>query len=170
MQNVGIRELEVSCLAGSDGGESQIFLLEIISSGHNYTSDIPVFRVTGLLPGVVYNISIYSYNSVGHSDKVNIQASTIQEPIDQAHTGTILDTELKITPLLGALIGVGAALGLVTLSIVLVMCCRGKASTHSVVSIKEKDTLAPDIIPSYAGQRIVVITTDSSFNYSSKHR
>ena len=52
MQNVGIRELEVSCLAGSDGGESQIFLLEIISSGHNYTSDIPVFRVTGLLPGL----------------------------------------------------------------------------------------------------------------------
>ena len=154
VQNVGIRELEVSCLAGSDGGESQIFLLEIISSGHNYTSEIPVFRVTGLLPGAVYNISIYSYNSVGHSDKVYIQASTIQEPIDQAHTGTVLDTQLKITPVLGALIGVGAALGLVTLSIVLVMCYRGKASNHSVVSREEKDTIAPDIIPSYAGKRV----------------
>ena len=149
VQNVGIRELEVSCLAGADGGESQIFLLEIVSSGHNYTSDIPVFKVTGLLPGAVYNISIYSYNSVGHSDKVYIQATTIQEPIDQA----IVDTQLIITPVLGAMIGVVAALGLITLSIVLVMCCRSKASNHSVGSREEKDHLAPDIIPSYTGQR-----------------
>ena len=149
VQNVGIRELEVSCQAGSDGGEDQIFLLSVISDDYssNYTSDIPVFRVTGLLPGAVYNISIYSYNSVGHSDKVYIQARTIQEPIDQA----IVDTQLLITPVLGAMIGVGAALGLVTLSIVMVMTCRGKNSNHSEGEREEKDCLAPDIIPSYTG-------------------
>ena len=144
VQNVGIRELEVSCQAGSDGGEDQIFLLSVTSDDYssNYTSDIPVFRVTGLLPGAVYNISIYSYNSVGHSDKVYIQARTIQEPIDQA----IVDNQLLITPVLGAMIGGGAALCLLTLSIVIAMCCRNKNSNHSVVAREEKDA-----IPSYTG-------------------
>jgi len=158
VQNVGMTQLEVSCQAGADGGLKQIFLLEVINREtglvlSNQTSDIPVFTVTGVEPGEVLNMSIASYNSVGYSDKVYIQyGHTIHRPVDQAQTGT-LRTQLIITPILGALIGVGAALGLVTLSIVLVMCCKKKTSNHGDMTGGEKDALAPDIIPSITGSK-----------------
>merc|ERR1712130_476545 len=74
-------------------------------------------------------------------------------PVDQAQTGTVVDTQWIITPVLGALIGVGAALGLVTFSIMLVICCKNKTDRHSEVAGGEKESLAPDIIPSITGSK-----------------
>ena len=167
ISDIGIASFEVDCIAGNDGGLNQTFFLEIrhLESGiivANQTSEMPKFSVLGLQPNQEVNLTVRSFNTVGPSEKVTLKAVTLenefaQRHIDQAQTGS-LRTKLIITPILGALIGVGAALGLVTLTIVVVMCCRTKqdnSNTHSEYQLDkpgmEKDHLSPDVIPSIMG-------------------
>lgn len=167
ISDIGIASFEVDCIAGNDGGLNQTFFLEIrhLETGiivANQTSEMPKFSVIGLQPNQEVNLTVHSFNTVGPSEKVTLKAMTsenefAQRHIDQAQTGS-LRTKLIITPILGALIGVGAALGLVTLTIVVVMCCRTKqdnSNTHSEYQLDkpgmEKDHLSPDVIPSIMG-------------------
>ena len=110
-------------------------------------------------------MSISSYNSVGHSEEVTISAVTrntemAEMQVDAAHTGS-LRTRLVITPILGALIGVGAGLGLVTFSIVLVMCCRDKQGRHREYRLgnteKEQQQLSPDVIRNRKGKYLAIM-------------
>jgi len=167
VSDIGISSFHIECIEGNDGGINQSFSLEIrdLVTGSvvsNQTSETLKFIVNGLKPGQVVNTTIHSYNTVGNSEKVTLKVVTLESElaerhIDQAQTGS-LRTKLMITPILGALIGVGAALGLVTLTIVVVMCCRTKQesrNTHSEFQLDkpgiEKDNLSPDVIPSIKG-------------------
>ena len=93
---------------------------------YNLTSSQPSWRLGGLEAGAEYSLAVFSRSEAGTSARYEAsfrsrgQALAL-DPESRVH----LDT-LTITPILGALIGVGVALGLVTITILAVACCRPK--------------------------------------------
>ena len=93
---------------------------------YNLTSSQPSWRLGGLEAGAEYSLAVFSRSEAGTSARYEAsfrsrgQALAL-DPESRVH----LDT-LTITPILGALIGVGVALGLVTITILAVACCRTK--------------------------------------------
>lgn len=102
MRNITKNGLEVSCLAGQDGGLQQSFVLEVTDvtmptdpggittlSDQGYRSssplyrvlgDAPVFRLHSLKAGREYQLLVYAVNAKGRS--IAVVLSNIRVPID----------------------------------------------------------------------------------------
>ena len=124
---------------------------------YNLTSSQPSWRLGGLEAGAEYSLAVFSRSEAGTSARYEAsfrsrgQALAL-DPESRVH----LDT-LTITPILGALIGVGVALGLVTITILAVACCRVSPPRPRARPSKEggygagdeeREQLAPDVVPS----------------------
>ena len=114
--------LHVVCLRGFDGGLPQGFTMEVRESNTQYmvanttNTRSPAFTVTGLQAGKRYSIMISSGNAKGRSEPVRISAFTSSAPVNQKNSRpdeSPLTKMPKITPILGVLMTVGAALILV---------------------------------------------------------
>ncbi|XP_044744703.1 nephrin-like isoform X3 [Coccinella septempunctata] len=119
--------LYVECIAGFDGGLQQEFIMEVYDTQtrklvSNVTSRNPIFAVGGLESGLGFNIGLYAANKKGRSGVAHLQAFTLKSAEKHTASTPVL---LQITPLLGALIGVVAALILVAVIIVIVIRIRG---------------------------------------------
>ena len=89
----------------------------------------PAFTVTGLQAGKRYSIMISSGNAKGRSEPVRISAFTSSAPVNQKNSRPDESPltkmgEFKITPILGVLMTVGAALILVFIIIAAYFCVR----------------------------------------------
>lgn len=75
--------LEVDCQEGFDGGQPQIFHLEVYDLASerlraNKSSPRPAFLVDGLGPGRVLRMIVYASNSKGKSDFYPIEGFTLK--------------------------------------------------------------------------------------------
>ncbi|CAH1116566.1 unnamed protein product [Phaedon cochleariae] len=119
--------LTVECSEGFDGGLPQEFVMEVFDSASrklvsNVSSRAPLFSVGGLESGAGFDVGLYAANKKGRSAVARLQAYTLKSAEKHTASHPIL---LQITPLLGALIGVVAALILVAIIIVVVIRLRG---------------------------------------------
>jgi len=137
--NCSLTSLHLVCTAGDDGGLAQTFhLVATTSMGiimANMSSSTPTFSIGGLSSGT--SLMVSSSNSEGwSSSSPSLTLGGREVSSDPAQALPSLNTQgLRVTPLLGALIGIGGALGLITLVLLLVLLCRGKRpSTASSTS------------------------------------
>ncbi|KAJ9593654.1 hypothetical protein L9F63_014794, partial [Diploptera punctata] len=119
--------LHVECNDGFDGGLPQEFVMEVYDAVTqilvtNVTSKTPVFSLNGLESGLSFDIFLYAVNAKGRSDPVPLHAYTSKAAEKRTAATTVI---LHVTPILGVLIGVVAALVLVTVITMVVMRCRG---------------------------------------------
>ena len=120
----------------------------------NMTSDRARFTVSSLQPGELYELTIQTEEE---TVRRHVRLAGPEE-VRQAQTGFVR-SEVVITPVLGAMIGVGAALGVVSLTILIVVGCRGKTgrSDQEARSRKDKEDASarelstPDLIPARGG-------------------
>merc|ERR1711994_942634 len=102
----------------------------------NFSSSKPTFSLSSLDPG--FKITISASNSEGNTAGPTLEIGGGDD--GPAHALPSLNTQgLRVTPLLGALIGIGGALGILTFVLLLILLCRGKRSTRS--------TSAPAVLP-----------------------
>ena len=147
----------VSCSPGQDGGLPQTFqLLATDSEGAvvaNMSGPSPSFPpIQGLQPGLL--LTVTASNSEGRSQGISIRSGP-GRPVEGGPAQALpsLNTQgLRVTPLLGALIGLGGALGLLTLVLFMVLLCRRKrtssdstSSTYKMTEM-EQDLKSPDLI------------------------
>ncbi|KAG8223242.1 hypothetical protein J437_LFUL003594 [Ladona fulva] len=128
--NQTAESLHVECTEGFDGGLPQHFIMEVFDTQthalvSNVTSRTPVFTVGGLESGLGFVISVYAANGKGRSDSVPLHAYTLKAAEKRTGISVTPGTILNITPILGVLVGVVAALVLVAVVIVVVMRLRG---------------------------------------------
>jgi len=152
--NCSLTSLHLVCTAGDDGGLAQTFhLVATTSMGiimANMSSSTPTFSIGGLSSGT--SLMVSSSNSEGwSSSSPSLTLGGREVSSDPAQALPSLNTQgLRVTPLLGALIGIGGALGLLTFVILLLLLCRGKrsptSSTFKMVDV-DQDLKAPDLIP-----------------------
>ncbi|RZF35952.1 hypothetical protein LSTR_LSTR016580 [Laodelphax striatellus] len=84
LSNQTMNSVEVSCVAGFDGGLPQHFLLELYSvesalRRYNVTADAPYFLLLDLEPDIVFRIVIYAVNSKGRSQGVYLEEITFSD-------------------------------------------------------------------------------------------
>ncbi|XP_021945127.1 nephrin isoform X2 [Folsomia candida] len=158
VQNITSESLEVECVEGFDNGMPQIFHMDIFDAGNshllsNVTSMIPFFVVSGLRPGQAVRLLVYAANRKGGSERIIMEAQTIQEA--EKRTATQVDFEL--TPVLGVCVGVVCGLLVVALGVVLALKFRTEnrhspalkvTKTEYRVDMDEPEEKNPDIIPS----------------------
>ena len=75
--------IEVTCVAGFDGGMTQQFLAEVYENDGsrlhlNTSSSEPQFSVQSLQPGTTYVIKISAFNDKGRSEPKSITAYTLK--------------------------------------------------------------------------------------------
>ncbi|XP_057652293.1 protein turtle homolog A-like isoform X2 [Diorhabda carinulata] len=119
--------LNVECSEGFDGGLKQEFIMEVFDTAtrklvSNVSSRTPLFAVSGLESGAGFDIGLYAANKKGRSQVSRLQAFTLKAAEKHTASTPVL---FQITPLLGALIGVVAALILIAIIIVVVIRLRG---------------------------------------------
>ncbi|XP_046997688.1 nephrin-like [Schistocerca americana] len=124
--------LHVECSEGFDGGLPQEFVMEVYDAASqalvgNVSSRAPAFTVSGLQPGLGFDVALLAANSKGRSRAVTLHAYTLQPAERRAAATTHV---LEITPILGILIGVVSALVLVAVVIVIVMRVRGRSGAE----------------------------------------
>ncbi|KAF7991967.1 hypothetical protein HCN44_010768 [Aphidius gifuensis] len=143
--NQTTESLSVECTAGFDGGQPQNFYLEVFDQHTgllqaNVTShDHASFTVQGLEPGKVLTMKLYAYNSKGRSESTKLEGFTLK--VAEKQTGSPVPFE--ITPLLGVLIGVVAALFLITIIILGALKIRSDRRTHRPGDLPLKKSTAP---------------------------
>ncbi|GAB6027388.1 hypothetical protein CHUAL_001664 [Chamberlinius hualienensis] len=125
IQNETENAMYIECDEGFDGGHEQKFIIEVFeTSSHqlkfNITNSVPEFQVQGLEAGKGFLISVYAVNGRGRSSAMTLMANTLR--VAERRTG--MPTMFTITPVLGVLIGIVAALVLVAVAIVVVMRLR----------------------------------------------
>ncbi|XP_034941315.1 nephrin-like isoform X2 [Chelonus insularis] len=143
--------LSVECTAGFDGGQPQNFLLEVYDQHTgileaNITSrENASFTVQDLEPDKVLTMKLYAFNSKGRSEPTKLEGFTLK--IAEKQTVRILFTgtpvPFEITPLLGVLIGLVAALLLITVVILGALKVRSDRRTHRPGDLPLKKTTAP---------------------------
>lgn len=162
LTNQTTESLSVECTAGFDGGQPQHFLLEVFDQHTgilqaNVTSrENAAFTVQGLEPGKVLNMIMYAVNAKGRSDPALLEGFTLK--VAEKQTGTPVPFEF--TPLLGSLIGVVAALLLITVAILAALKMRSerraqrpgdlplkKATAPSSEDLYDADDRNPDVVP-----------------------
>ncbi|CAD6209059.1 GSCOCG00003705001-RA-CDS, partial [Cotesia congregata] len=154
--------LSVECSAGFDGGQPQNFLLEVYDQHTgmlqaNITSrENASFTVLNLEPDKVLMMKLYAYNSKGRSEAIKLEGFTLK--IAEKQTGT--QVPFEITPLLGVLIGLVAALLIITIVILGALKVRSdrrahrpgdlplkKATAPSSEDLYDTDDRNPDVVP-----------------------
>lgn len=157
--------VEVDCLENFDGGLPQYFIMEVYDlHTHqlqlNVSNRFPVFSVNGLESGKGLKLAIYAANAKGRSEPaVDLEGFTLK--VAEKITGD--PASFEITPVLGILIGVVAALLLVAMAVIAALRLRmqrasntgkpailkgkgalGKPDGEDLYDVEEKN---PDIIP-----------------------
>ncbi|XP_069978988.1 uncharacterized protein [Penaeus vannamei] len=89
--DVTISSLQVTCLAGDDGGLTQNFLLQVYQIGSSspvveVTRPSPSFSVANLRPANAYKIIIAAINDKGASQVTELKAYTVKVPETQEET------------------------------------------------------------------------------------
>ena len=167
--------VRVSCQSEARDREAVTFLMAVWRTGgeedilRNLTSISGDWSLDGLEPGQEYGLSVRTKNSAGLSSSYNTTFLTYESELAQSRVhidSTDPGTGFVITPILGALIGVGVALSFVTVTILIVVCCKVNRSGNrrgkeyrdkgGVICEGESEHLTPDLIPS------VVIDEDYS--------
>ncbi|XP_046737249.1 protein turtle homolog A isoform X1 [Diprion similis] len=120
--------LEVDCVPGYDGGLRQEFRLEAyeVLSDHlrvnisSVTPDVPMFRinVADLLPATQFYLVMYAMNAKGRSEICLLDDITLRDSEKHADSG------INIIALILLLTGCLMALGIATLSVILMMYRR----------------------------------------------
>ena len=158
--------VRLRCESEDRGREAVTFLLELWRTGdqedviRNLTSVTGDWSLDGLEPGQEYGLSVRTRNSAGLSPRYNTTFLTYESELAQSRVhidSTEPGTGFVITPILGALIGVGVALSFVTVTILIVVCCKTKRTNRSEERseycldkphLEESEQLAPDVVPS----------------------
>uniref|UniRef100_T1IYU4 Ig-like domain-containing protein n=1 Tax=Strigamia maritima TaxID=126957 RepID=T1IYU4_STRMM len=171
--NQTVSSFYVVCMPGYDGGLSQSFVMNIHDSidgqlKSTLTSPRALFYVSGLNSGMKLSLKIYSSNSKGRSDAVELQAQT--KEVDDKNDEVVLD----MMQMLLVLTGVVIALSLVAIAVVVIMrcrisqnkkqrdCLREQAQRSNILLHKEADgsvdtdEKCPDVIPSN-GREVTVL-------------
>ena len=159
-----ITSVSVDCHTSSQADPaSMTFLLELwrtedTSLVMNQTAEVGHWSVRGLEPGQQYEASVRTFTDLTSTLSHNFSFFTFtsQYAESRVHIDSSLVTEpFSVTPILGALIGVGVALTLVTATILIVLCCKTKRSSRlekdqyrDKPSLEESEQLAPDVVPS----------------------
>ncbi|XP_055706645.1 uncharacterized protein LOC129803854 isoform X2 [Phlebotomus papatasi] len=125
--NVTANSVQVSCLAGRDGGIPQQFHVEIIDKSTNtvlYNTSYrhPDFTLKRLPSECDLIIKVLAFNLQGSSNWYRLHAKTLPAPLLRTASSTAVF--VKLTPLLGALMGVVGTLILVVGCIVVCMKMR----------------------------------------------
>ena len=141
----------------------------------NVTTEAGHWSVRGLEPGQEYLVTVFTVNDVGMTNRFNFSFITFTSQYAESRVhidSSPVTDKFIITPILGALIGVGVALSFVTVTILIVVCCKtkqgqqsdGRNSSHGTES--EKELLAEDVAP----RKISCIDDESGFEqfYSEK--
>ncbi|KAH8417035.1 hypothetical protein KR222_001779, partial [Zaprionus bogoriensis] len=175
--NISMTSLTATCSDGFNGGLPQLFLLELQDATNkeiraNITSTVPRFTVSDLLPGNVYVLSIFAYNSKGRSDPTIVNAAMLRMPEKQLtfEQSNKPRAELLFSPMVSLTIGLTLAMFVASLAIVLALRIPCTASTrrrqkegsienesrdvspgpsdHSVSKdMEEADDKNPDVVP-----------------------
>ena len=140
VNNQSHSSFHLNCQPGFDGGLPQTFIMEVrdMQDGFmvsNVSSQTPSFSVNGLQSGKSFSVQLFSANSKGQSEKVILQAFTLEAKEAEIKTelgeSGLLRSKFTITPILGVLIGVGAALVLVCVSIIVTICWRSRPKRNN---------------------------------------
>ena len=138
------------------------FVLELWRTGEeaiirNMTGTSGDWSLGGLTPGQEYKISVWTMNDAGFSSRYNSTFVTHKSEYAESRihidTAEVSGIKFSITPILGALIGVGVALSFVTITILIVVYCKNKTrnphgSRDSGETRSEpKELLSPDMAP-----------------------
>ncbi|EDX07912.1 GD11514 [Drosophila simulans] len=90
---------QIECIEGFNGGLQQDFIMEVYMNGTTRHPKIskskrPYFEVSGLVPGMGYNVFLIANNSKGRSNATILQVYTLKDPEKQTgefnHTGLTL--------------------------------------------------------------------------------
>uniref|UniRef100_A0A6P4EXX6 Uncharacterized protein LOC108045232 n=1 Tax=Drosophila rhopaloa TaxID=1041015 RepID=A0A6P4EXX6_DRORH len=84
---------QIECIEGFDGGLQQDFIMEVHMNGTTRNPKIskskrPYFEVSGLMPGMGYNVFLIAHNSKGRSNATILQVYTLKDPEKQTVTIT----------------------------------------------------------------------------------
>ena len=154
-----VTSVRLRCESEDRGRETVTFLLEVWRTGgqedviRNLTSVTGDWSLDGLEPGQEYGLSVRTRNSAGVSPRYNTTFLTYESELAQSRVhidSTEPGTGFVITPILGALIGVGVALSFVTVTILIVVFCKTKRrpSAGSLSHMRpEGELLSPDMAP-----------------------
>ncbi|XP_049813895.1 nephrin-like [Schistocerca nitens] len=98
--------LHVECSEGFDGGLPQEFVMEVYDAASqalvgNVSSRAPAFTVSGLQPGLGFDVALLAANSKGRSRAVTLHAYTLQPPERRAASAGVG----RLAPLLGVVAG-----------------------------------------------------------------
>ncbi|BFG06323.1 uncharacterized protein DMAD_04855 [Drosophila madeirensis] len=79
---------QIECIEGFDGGLQQDFIMEVYVNGTTRNpkfskSNRPYFEVSGLVPGMGYNVFLIANNSKGRSNATILQVYTLKDPEKQ---------------------------------------------------------------------------------------
>ncbi|KPU75854.1 uncharacterized protein Dana_GF12266, isoform B [Drosophila ananassae] len=79
---------QIECIEGFDGGLQQDFIMEVYANGTTRYPKIskskrPYFEVSGLVPGMGYNVFLLAHNSKGRSNATILQVYTLKDPEKQ---------------------------------------------------------------------------------------
>ncbi|UYV64650.1 hypothetical protein LAZ67_3001497 [Cordylochernes scorpioides] len=127
VQNETESSIAIECEPGYNGGLSQTFLLEVAYGGEvrmNLTArGTPSFLVSGLPAGARIAVTLRAFNAKGSSPPTILHASTLRpaEPL------TGMQGMILIRPVLGLLVGIVAALVVLSISIVAWMKVKRKS-------------------------------------------
>ena len=163
-----ISSIGVSCVMQSRSSSKNVtFILELWRTEEddtvvrNLTSTSGNWNLDGLEPGQEYRVTVFTSNIAGVSHRYNTSFQTYQSEYAESRIhidSTNISHNFVITPILGALIGVGVALSFVTITILIVVCCKVNRSadrqkkdyleSKSASAGEETEQLAPDVVPS----------------------
>ncbi|XP_017093812.1 protein turtle homolog B isoform X2 [Drosophila bipectinata] len=124
---------QIECIEGFDGGLQQDFIMEVYANGTTRYPKIskskrPYFEVSGLVPGMGYNVFLIAHNSKGRSNATILQVYTLKDPEKQTDLSLAYAPVIEdIRPFLGILAGIVGSIFLVALIIVIVVRVRGSS-------------------------------------------
>ncbi|XP_022230550.2 uncharacterized protein LOC111079610 isoform X6 [Drosophila obscura] len=124
---------QIECIEGFDGGLQQDFIMEVYVNGTTRNpkfskSNRPYFEVSGLVPGMGYNVFLIAHNSKGRSNATILQVYTLKDPEKQTDLSLAYAPVIEdIRPFLGILAGIVGSVFLVALIIVIVVRVRGSS-------------------------------------------
>ncbi|CAD7091434.1 unnamed protein product [Hermetia illucens] len=124
LTNISMTSLSIKCTEGFNGGLQQSFMVEVKDMNSqeiksNYTSPVPRFAVSGLVPGSLYLVSVFAFNTKGRSDPTTLNAAMLRMPEKQLTSESESPRQpLLLSPVLSLAIGLTAAIMVAGLAVI----------------------------------------------------
>ena len=160
VNHLDITSVNINCYSSSSSSSNSSFVLELRRTGEediilNITSESGDWSLDDLDAGQEYKMSVLTKNTAGVSSRYNSSFLTFHQTefaesrVHLDSTNIINNSKFVITPILGALIGVGVALVCVTIAIIIIVYCKSKRQTTAAprAENREKELLSPDVAP-----------------------